>query len=105
MTKVAINRAEILRDGAAQFVAEFDAGRLRQSDRFQREQRLFSESCRIACEMQLSIFDDEEIGEVRAPWAREPTCCGLPGGACAHAREDGFAELVKLTRAAVVVAH
>src|SRR2546421_7495278 len=92
-------------DGTTQFVAEFDAGRLRQRDCFQREQRILCESHRIACEMQLPIFDTEEISQMCAAWARKPARLCVRGGVCACAREDHFAELVKLAGAAIVVAH
>src|SRR5205085_1077724 len=55
--------------------------------------------------MQLPVFDDEEISEVRAAWAREPTCLCVRIGVCARTCEDCFAELVKLTRAAIIVTH
>src|SRR5438067_10810031 len=105
MAEAAINRAEMFGDGTTQFMAKLDAGRLRQRDCFQREQRVLCESHRIACEMQLPIFDAEEISQMCAAWARKPARLCVCRGVCACAREDHFAELVKLTRAAVVVAH
>src|ERR1051325_9025017 len=55
--------------------------------------------------MELPVFDDEEGGEMRAAWAREPARLCVPVGGCARTRKDCFAKLVKLARAAIVVAH